>query len=122
MIYGSQMISPGTYPEFEVGGGRFGMGIEVHTQPRLRDGSVLLYGSRYLWIGTDPGDEVQQAGRAARMQVRREYAEILEWLGEPVDVDICHPTGADLLRYLRQGNWTPMDALSVVNGKQRVLP
>jgi hypothetical protein len=35
-------------------------------------------------VGTRPPDPIKQAGRAARLLVRRGLADVLEWLGEDV--------------------------------------
>lgn len=98
-------------PEFLLPPVRFGNEIEVHTNPNLKDGSVILYGSRYLWIGTRPLTLMEECGREARMIVRRGMADVLAWLGHEVEIE---PTGRQILdRLRREGD--PMRMLAITN-------
>lgn len=99
-------------PYGTLGGGRFGNEIEIHTNRNLKDGTALLYGSRYLWIGTRPLTLMEEVGREARMIVRHGMADILTWLGQPINTE---PTSQEIFAALRQHS--AYDVLAVVNGK-----
>jgi hypothetical protein len=73
-------------------------GIPVMKQPMLSDGRVVLAndgtrgGQMVVWIGTC-ADEFDRAARDARLTVRRGLADVLAWLGEPVENE---PTGDEI--------------------------
>lgn len=85
-------------------------GIPVHVSPTLPDGVMVLahpehlYGGGdhpILWIGAAPLTDLEAAAREARLTVRRGLADVLTWLGEPVENE---PTGAEIWgALLREG-------------------
>ena len=99
-------------PTFSAPGGRFGNEIEVHMNRNLPDGQVILYGSRYLWIGTHPLPPREQRRRANRLYVRELMADVLAQLGHPVNI---FPTGQEILRAIRDQGENPYDTLRRVN-------
>ena len=72
--------------------------IDVVVNTGLRDGTVLMMG-RTMHVGTRPLTVLEQAGKDARMIVRRGMADVLAWLGEAVDNE---PTGRQILDALRR--------------------
>lgn len=64
----------------------------------LRDGTVYA-DRRAIIIGTRPLDPIEAAGREGRLIVRRGMADVLAWLGEPVNTE---PSGAEILAALRR--------------------
>lgn len=88
---------------------RFGpRDIEVMTQPHLKDGTVLLYGMRYLWIGTCPLSLMEEVGREARLIVRDGLRDVMDWCGMKYDDE---PGGYEILRRIRAAGdvvpWMP---------------
>jgi hypothetical protein len=84
-------------------------GIPVHLSTLLPDGEMALsvdyglYGDDHaiVWIGCAPLDEHEQAKRDARRTVRRGLADVLAWLGEPVENE---PGGVEIWEaLLREG-------------------
>lgn len=63
-------------------------GMPVIFTEAMEDGSMMCDG-RNWYVGTFRKPEhltpVQKEGRAAALHVREQMADILEWLGEPVD-------------------------------------
>jgi hypothetical protein len=72
-------------------------GLDIVTTAGLRDGKVVVIGSK-LFLGTAPLTVKEQAGRDARMIVREGLADVLEWLGQSVYTE---PTTAEILAELR---------------------
>jgi hypothetical protein len=74
-------------------------GFTVREAPMLRDGRVINMGDVML-IGTHPLTPLEAAGREARLTVRRGLADVLEWLGRPVENE---PTGAEVFNLIHRG-------------------
>lgn len=77
-------------------------GIPVHLSPLLPDGKVYDVrgpGQAIVWIGCAPLDEHEQAQRDARLAVRRGLADVLTWLGEPVENE---PGGVEIWEALQR--------------------
>lgn len=78
--------------------GRFGTPwhSELHLSQYLPDGRMYWIGTQVLVLGTmyDVKDD-------ARRIVRRGMKDVLDWLGEPLDV---YPTSKEVLDALKQGD------------------
>lgn len=76
------------------------LGVPVVPDRYLADGTTLVIdtrptgGARIVLVGTRPLTTLEAAGREARLIVRRGLADVLAWLGQPVENE---PTGADIL-------------------------
>lgn len=80
-------------------------GIPVMEHRWLPDGQVIMtsfnavpVAGPAVLVGTCPLSELEQAGRDGRLAVRRGLADVLEWLGHPVENE---PTGKQILAMLR---------------------
>lgn len=68
------------------------LSIPIIESPLLPDDQMILSSDGALTggammailVGTRPPDPIKQAGRDARLAVRRGLADVLDWLGEPV--------------------------------------
>lgn len=63
--------------------------IPIIESPHLPDDQVIFSSDgtgapMVILVGTQPPDPIKQAGRDARLLVRRGLADVLEWLGQPV--------------------------------------
>jgi hypothetical protein len=64
--------------------------IPIIESPYLPDDQMVMssdhggVGASIVVVGTMPPDPVKQAGRDARLLVRRGLADVLEWLGQDV--------------------------------------
>lgn len=87
---------------------RFGgmRSVGVHLSVVYPDGHMYFLGMSDLVIGTRPLNEIEAAGREARMIVREGMKDILEWLGPNAPGGSRwdnEPSGVELIQRIRNG-------------------
>jgi hypothetical protein len=74
--------------------------MPLTTTTALADGRIAIIGD-HVYLGTRPLTTREAAAREARLIVRRGLADVLEWLGEPVEI---YPTSAEILERFQAMN------------------